>query len=262
MKLYQVDAFAEKQFFGNPAAVCILDDEWPADELMQKIAEENALPETAFLLRRNGEYHIRWFAPCSEIFLCGHATLATGHVMFHHEGYAQEELVLHSNRGRLSVKKEGELLTLDFPLCELEEIDYDPLFDHCFNSKPVEVYKANADIMFVYERESDIHNLVPNLSEIAKLSPLEGVIATARGESVDFVSRVFAPQVGIDEDPVTGSAHTAFAPYWSRILKKNKLVARQLSKRGGQLVCEVAGDRVLISGRAVTYLNGEIFING
>jgi len=259
MKLFIVDAFAEKLFSGNPAAVCPL-NEWLPDELMQEIAAENNLAETAFVVNEKDGYRIRWFTPAVEVDLCGHATLAAAHVLFHHLATGSNELSFQSRSGLLTVTKNDDLLTLNFPADPMSEIPITTGHTNCFNSKPLSAYKGKTDFMFVFSSEDEIENMQPDMNAIAKLDA-RGVIITAHGKETDFVSRFFAPQSGIDEDPVTGSAHTGLTPYWSQKLGKTKLSAIQLSKRKGKLLCELKGDRVLISGKAITYLTGNIQTN-
>jgi len=257
-KIYQVDAFAEKIFSGNPAAVCPL-DKWLSDDLLRKIAKENNLSETAFYIKIGNQYEIRWFTPKVEVDLCGHATLATGYVLFHHEGHKYDIINFHSPRsGKLTVTKQNERLTLNFPTDIYEHI---PLYESLtkgFETQPVEALKGKMDYVLVFETEEQIKNIKFNLSEIAKLEG-RGVIITAKGDQCDFVSRYFAPQFGIDEDPVTGSAHTTLTPYWAKKLNKTELTAIQLSERKGYLQCKYLGERVEISGQGKLYLIGEIF---
>ena len=260
IKIYQIDAFAEKPFEGNPAAVCIL-TKWLPDGLMQNIAAENNLAETAFAVKNKNKYEIRWFTPTTEVDLCGHATLATAFVLFKHYETTAKELAFFSIRsGLLHVRKsDNERLTLDFPVDEIESIAVIDAFEKVCGIRPIEAVKGKTDYLFIFETETDILYLQPNLVLVAKL-PARGIIVTAKGDKVDFVSRFFAPQSGINEDPVTGSAHTTLAPYWSNCLDKEILTARQLSERGGNLYCEMNADRVLISGSAVQYLVGEITV--
>jgi len=257
--MYQVDAFTSELFGGNPAAVCIL-DRWPEDETMQHIANENNLSETAFAVREEKRYIIRWFTPEVEVDLCGHATLATAHVLFNHLGYPSPVVEFHSpHSGQLTVERSGDRLVLDFPADTLEEVPVPEVVVSALHKNPVKALSGKSDLMLIFASQSEIENMKPDFSLLAKLGG-RGVIVTAMGGEVDFVSRFFAPQTGINEDPVTGSAHTTLTPYWSRVLGKKTLTARQLSARGGELVCEKQGDRVKISGQAVTYLVGEINI--
>lgn len=261
IKIYQVDAFTDKLFSGNPAAVCIL-DKWLSDDLMQSIAEENNLAETAFVVRNEKNFEIRWFTPAVEVDLCGHATLASAFVLFNILEYPDSVIRFHSPRsGLLTVEKKDEMLFLDFPSDTLESIRElnNISIEKCIGVQPLELYKGKTDYMVVIEDEQSLKNLQPDLNEIAKLNA-RGLIVTAKGDSVDFVSRFFAPQSGINEDPVTGSAHTSLIPLWSDKLSKTKMMAHQLSPRGGELLCEFKHERCLIGGKARLYLTGEINI--
>lgn len=255
MRIYQVDAFTDHVFGGNPAAVCPLES-WISDEKMQQIAMENNLSETAFFVNEEGIFHIRWFTPEMEIDLCGHATLASAHVIFNHLNYEKEVIKFQYARGTLSVKKNQELLSMDFPVITSEKTEITELIIKSLGKKPLEVFTAR-DLLVVFESEQDILNLKPDFNEMAKIDHL-GVIVTAHGNKVDFVSRFFAPSAGINEDPVTGSAHCMLIPFWAKRLGKNTLEALQLSKRIGKLSCEFKGERVDISGKAITYMTGEI----
>ena len=259
LKIYQVDAFAARRFEGNPAAVVPL-VEWLTDAEMLQIANENNLSETAFYIVEQDQVLLRWFTPAVEVDLCGHATLATAHVLFQHEGFVGEEITFFSPRsGILKVKKEQDLLILDFPADSVERVELGHGMLDAFNPKPKEAYRGKTDWMLVFERESDIRDLAFDLAKIAEF-PVRGVIVTARGEKLDFVSRFFAPQSGVPEDPVTGSAHTTLTPFWAKRLGKDKLQARQISARGGDISCTLGGDRVILGGKGVTYLIGEILI--
>lgn len=258
-KLYQIDAFTENLFAGNPAAVCPL-DKWIDDGIMQKIAMENNLAETVFYVKAGDRYEIRWFTPSVEVDLCGHATLASAFVLFQQENYLGDYINFYSPRsGALKVKKNLNGFTLDFPADEFYEVPVSECITNCFDKKPIEAYKGKTDYMLVFEKEMDIVNIIPQFNFIEKLDA-RGVIITSKGESVDFVSRFFAPQSGIIEDPVTGSAHTTLTPYWTKKLNKNELSAIQLSQRKGYLQCKLSGERVEISGQAKLYLKGEIYI--
>ena len=260
MKLYQVDSFTDELFRGNPAAVCLVQDSnWPAIELMQNIAAENNLAETAFVLDKGGELAIRWFTPTTEVSLCGHATLAAAHVLFTYEGYGGI-LTFKSNHHVLKVAYEGDMLVLDFPMDKIWQIGADDV-PVCFNITPKEVWRGTEEYMLIFESETQVKNAVCDLAKATDID-LDGFIVTAMSDdtNVDFVSRYFAPKIGINEDPVTGSAHTLLVPYWRDILGKNELRAAQLSPRGGKLLCRAEGDRVKIGGKAVTYLIGEILI--
>lgn len=257
--IYQVDAFTSVLFGGNPAAICIL-DHWLRDQTMQKIAAENNLAETAFLVSKGKDYEIRWFTPEAEVDLCGHATLASAHVLFNHLNYSGDRVCFISrNSGNLFVRKLGDLLQLDFPQDHLKPIETPDVLIKAFGIHPLESYKGKTDYLLVFETQAQIENFAPNFEMIAQTGN-RGVIVSAKGDQVDFVSRFFAPQIGVPEDPVTGSAHTSLAPFWAKKFGKNKLTAQQLSKRGGSLTCEIREERVLISGNAITYLIGEISV--
>jgi PhzF family phenazine biosynthesis protein len=258
VKIYQVDAFTDVLFSGNPAAVCPLNS-WLPDSVMQNIAMENNLAETAFFVPEGNNFHIRWFTPTVEVNLCGHATLASAHVLFNHDEFNGGEIRFLSRSGLLRVYKTGDLLTLDFPADSLTPVETLPDVLKAFDIAPVSVLKGKSDYMVVFENEEQVLNLRPNLQQISKLDA-RGIIATARGSETDFVSRFFAPQSGVDEDPVTGSAHTSLTPYWAGVLQKNNLTAVQLSHRKGYLRCENCDGRVHISGKARTFLIGEIEI--
>ena len=257
--IYQVDAFTQEVFKGNPAAVCIL-DQWPEEARMQRIANENNLSETAFAVPVGECYEIRWFTPEMEVELCGHATLATAHVLFKHMKYPGDWICFESvHSGRLTVKRKGDLLTLDFPKDKLEEMVVPAFIVTALQTPPLKAFRGKTDFMFVFASAAEIENMEPDFGLLAQAGG-RGIIVTAPGDDVDFVSRFFAPQTGIDEDPVTGSSHTSLTPYWSKVLGKTRLTARQLSSRGGELICEEKGDRVEISGHAVTYMKGKIRI--
>jgi PhzF family phenazine biosynthesis protein len=256
--IYQVDAFTDTLFSGNPAAVCPL-DEWLPDEVMQKIAMENNLAETAFFVRNENEFSIRWFTPLVEVDLCGHATLASAHVIFNHLSWYSNSIAFMSRSGRLTITREGDLIRLNFPADIISQADPPELLLKSLNIEPLETYTGKTDFMLVLGSQQEVEILNPDY-ELMKKSGGRGVIVTAKGETVDFVSRFFAPQVGVNEDPVTGSAHTTLTPYWSEKLGKTELSALQLSKRKGHLWCKYMADRVEISGKAVTYLDGYIII--
>lgn len=254
--IYQLDAFADRLFAGNPAAVCPLDD-WLPDDVMQSIGAENNLAETAFIVGGNGSYDIRWFTPAVEVDLCGHATLAAGHVVMNHLERGRDDVGFGSRSGRLLVARRGDRLELDFPARSADAHDAPTELLRGLGSVPGEVYLCADDYLTLFADEAAVAALKPDFSMLARLAN-RGVMATAPGTTVDFVSRFFAPAVGIDEDPVTGSAHCALAPFWAQRLGKTTLQARQISKRGGNIECEVRGDRVLLRGRVVEYLRGEI----
>jgi PhzF family phenazine biosynthesis protein len=258
IKIYQVDAFSDRLFSGNPAAVCML-EEWLSEELMQAIAAENNLAETAFVVPGEKQFEIRWFTPTLEVDLCGHATLASAFVLFDLLEYPEETIRFHSHvSGWLMATKKEEMILLDFPVDTLDLVtSMEDEIKNCIGVNPLAVYKGKTDYIAVLENEDVVMYLQPDLQEIAKL-PARGLIVTAKGREVDFVSRFFAPQSGIDEDPVTGSAHTSLLPLWSEKTGKNRLSALQLSKRGGELWCELKEDRCLIGGQARLYLSGEL----
>jgi PhzF family phenazine biosynthesis protein len=253
---YQVDAFASQPFGGNPAGVCPL-KEWLPDEVMQKIAAENNIAETAFFVPKENGFHLRWFTPAVEVDLCGHATLATSHVLFNHLGYAGDQINFQSKSGVLTVTKNNGLLTLDFPADVVKSEQASAELIEGIGVEPDEVYQGKTDYMLVYSSQKIIEQIDPDHRKVAG-SNVRGIMVTAPGDEVDFVSRFFAPQSGIDEDPATGSAHTTMIPYWANRLGKSKMHALQLSTRLGELFCEHHGDRVKISGKAFTYLEGEI----
>jgi PhzF family phenazine biosynthesis protein len=255
---YQIDAFTSKVFGGNPAAVCILDT-WLDAGRLQSIAAENNLSETAFLLPKSrGRYELRWFTPTIEVDLCGHATLASAFVIFSFFDNTLTSVDFETASGLLSVARSGELLSMDFPSRKPEPAEKSSLIAEALGAEPLEVLKSR-DLLVVFKNESTIKNMKPDYSKIMQIDTF-AVIVSAKGEKSDFVSRFFAPKAGIPEDPVTGSAHCTLIPYWSERLGKNKLHAFQLSRRGGELFCENAQDRVRISGHAVIYAKGELFL--
>ncbi|MGD8780631.1 MAG: PhzF family phenazine biosynthesis protein [Ignavibacteria bacterium] len=258
LKMYFVDAFAEEPFTGNPAGVTIL-KQWLPDDVMQNIAAENNLSETAFVVQENDRFYIRWFTPQVEVDLCGHATLASGFVLFNELKFEKKTIIFESKSGILKVTANGDNIALDFPALDLKEITIPENSVEALGIKPVEAYSSIDDYFFVYDSQSVIEKITPDNQELMKYD-CRGIIVTAPGNNVDFVSRFFAPKVGIPEDPVTGSAHTKLIPYWSKKLGKQKFTAKQLSKRGGKLYCSNNGDRVEIAGKAILYLSGEINI--
>jgi len=253
-----VDAFASEPFRGNPAAVCPL-DRWLKDATLQAIAAENNLSETAYYVSENGRYRLRWFTPSVEVDLCGHATLATAHVILDlRREVIEPQVVFDTRSGALTVAREGDLYILDFPSVYPSEAENDSILFEALGSRPA-AFLRTGDCFCVFETEDQIRVLAPDMSKLAKVD-CRGVIVTAPGKDCDFVSRFFGPRAGIPEDPVTGSAHTNLIPYWSRRLGKKKLFARQISQRGGELWCEDRGTRVGIGGRAVNYLEGHITV--
>lgn len=259
-EIFQVDAFCQSLFSGNPAGVCPMES-WPEDKIMQEIAAENNLAETAFFVKSGNQYHIRWFTPAVEVDLCGHATMAAAHVLFNHKGHQEDTITFTSRSGELKVAKTDGGLTLDFPVDDLNPITITDDMFQCFGAIPIEAYRGKTDYMFVFPNESDITNINANLTEIAKYKNIRGIIVTAKGDKVDFVSRFFAPQSGIPEDPVTGSAHTTLTPYWSKKLGKDEMTALQLSPRKGFLKCKNLGERIQISGTAKTFMAGRMFLS-
>ena len=270
LKLYQVDAFTDHLFGGNPAAVCPL-DAWLPDTVMQQMAAENNLAETAFYIPQEGEFALRWFTPTVEVDLCGHATLATAHVLFEIEHYAKPEIGFDTRSGVLTVRKQDDTLAMNFPADTLTPTDLPPeVIDGLGKVSVQEAFRGKSDFLVVLESQDELLSLAPDFRKLGEYRDIRATIVTApsvvtsgvvtSGQEVDFVSRCFAPQSGIDEDPVTGSAHTTLTPYWARRLGKKQLTAQQLSSRRGTLWCTHLGDRVTIAGHAVTYLAGEIEI--
>jgi len=255
LNLYQIDAFTDRVFKGNPAAVCPL-ERWLKDADLQAVAEENNLSETAFYVPAEAGFHLRWFTPKSEVDLCGHATLATAFVIFNFSDYADDTVKFETRSGELMVSKNNELLVMDFPSQPGKPCATPPLLVEGLGKTPIEVLSSE-DYMAVFEHQEDVTALKPNFDALSKLD-LRGVMVTAKGKDVDFVSRFFAPRYGINEDPVTGSAHCALTPYWAGKLNKTKLSAKQVSKRTGYIACELKGNRVFLSGKAVKYLEGKI----
>lgn len=253
--LYQIDAFAGKVFAGNPAAVCPLSG-WLEDGLMQAIAQENNLSETAFFVPLDQGYHIRWFTPAAEVDLCGHATLASAYVLFTYLDPSRTRVTFQSRSGPLTVSREGDLLAMDFPSRPPAPCDAPPALLEALGIGPAEVLRCE-DFFVVLPSEKHVRGVDPDMGLLKKVD-LRGVIVTAQGEESDFVSRFFAPKYGVNEDPVTGSAHCALIPYWSERLGKKDLAARQVSRRGGELFCKDKGGRVVIAGRAVAYMEGTI----
>jgi len=254
---YQIDTFTDRMFAGNPAGVCFL-AEWLQDELMQSIAAENHLAETAFVIQRQSSFELRWFTPAMEVDLCGHATLAPAHVIFRHLGYRGEVIRFETKSGELTVTRKGELLELDFPSRPAVECVDPGLLEQALGIAPRYVGKSR-DYLAVFDSERIVREITPDMDILMELDSL-GVIVTAPGGDCDFVSRFFAPRAGVPEDPVTGSAHSTLIPYWANRLGKSQLYARQISARGGQLYCEDRDQRVGIAGRAVTYSVGFLQI--
>ncbi len=257
--IYQVDAFSGTLFHGNPAAICPL-EKWLDDEVLQSIAAENNLAETAFYVPNGKGYHLRWFTPGVEVDLCGHATLASAHVILAIRGETSENrVVFHSKSGELSVDREGDLYALDFPSRPPSECAVDGSLAEALGATPKQVLGAR-DYLCIFDTEEEVRALTPNMDKLAAIDRF-ATIVTAPGRDCDFVSRFFARAKGVPEDPVTGSAHCTLIPYWSKRLGKTKLHARQISKRGGELFCEDRGDRVKIAGHATKFLEGFIDID-
>lgn len=255
--LYQIDAFTGRLFRGNPAAVCPL-EEWLEDEQMQAIAAENNLSETAFFVRHGEGYQLRWFTPKVEVDLCGHATLASAFVILNYLEPAREEARFETRSGELVVRRNGDLLAMDFPAREPWRCECPVALSQALGKPPLELWEAR-DYMAVYESEDEVRALAPDMGALVVVGHF-AVIVTAPGREADFVSRFFAPAAGVPEDPVTGSAHCTLVPYWAKRLGKTQLKARQVSARGGELFCEYHGERVTIAGHVVRYLEGTIYL--
>jgi PhzF family phenazine biosynthesis protein len=255
---YEVLAFTDRPFSGNPAGVCLLEEKWLPDQLLQQIAAENNLAETAFLIERENHFDLRWMTPTIEVDLCGHATLASGHVLFHHFGYKGDSIRFQSKGGELNVRREGQRLVLDFPAQSLDACATPAKLMEGLRAEPTTVLKGR-DYFAVFESEAEVAAIAPDFEIVSQLDA-QGVIVTAPGNEVDFVSRYFVPRAGIPEDPVTGSTHCVLIPYWAKRLGKRELRARQISPRGGDLFCEDRGPRVDIGGQALTYSEGKLHI--
>jgi predicted PhzF superfamily epimerase YddE/YHI9 len=256
--IYQIDAFSNRVFAGNPAAVCPI-EEWLEDSVLQGIAQENNLSETAFFVPQGNGYHIRWFTPVAEVDLCGHATLASAFVIFNYLDTSRKQVTFDSRSGKLTVGRQKDLLSMDFPSQPPVRCRPPRELIEGLGKAPLRVL-CSEDYFAVFSSESDIMELKPDMGLLKKLD-LRGVIVTAKGNKVDFVSRFFAPKLGVNEDPVTGSAHCALTPYWANKLKKKDLHAHQVSQRGGELFCKDRGNRVIISGKAVQFMEGSITLN-
>lgn len=257
--IYQIDAFTDECFSGNPAAVCIL-EEWLPKKAMQYIAAENNLSETAFVLYSKGVYNIRYFSPSIEIELCGHATLASAYVVFRAADDDVKEVIFRTQkRGDLRVSKEGDQLLMLLPKDECHPVEANDVLEHGLGAKPKELFMGKTDYLALFETQEEIELLQPDFISLRKLN-VRGIIVTAPGKDVDFVSRFFAPPSGIDEDPVTGSAHTTLTPFWAERLNKKQMIAKQVSQRGGTLLVEELENHVKITGNAVLFMRGEIFL--
>ncbi|MBB6459442.1 PhzF family phenazine biosynthesis protein [Flammeovirga kamogawensis] len=262
LPIYQIDAFTSDVFKGNPAAVIPLTS-WIDENIMQAIAMENNLSETVFFKKEKDYYSIRWFTPETEIRLCGHATLATAHYLFKHENLASKTIKFHSHlSGDLSVEKNEKGYTLNFPSQKPIDFSKPEYLESALGCEINYCLKNGMFILCEVTNEKTLLDLTPDFSLINTKNPELGIIVTSKSsqENVDFVSRFFHPGIGINEDPVTGSAHTVLIPYWAEKLNKKEMIAKQLSKRGGELHCVLLEDKVLISGNAVTYLKGEIYV--
>lgn len=259
LTVYYIDAFANKLFEGNPAAVIPLTS-WLSDDVMQALASENNLSETAYFVESNGKYQIRWFTPVAEVRLCGHATLASAYVLFNELGYNRDTIRFESLSGELYVKRNEDEMVLDFPAQPPVKCCAPLALLDALGVKPIEVLK-NEDYIVVIKDENDVISIEPLFDRLLEV-PLRGVIVTAKSNRYDFVARFFGPKLGVNEDPVTGSAYTQLAPYWGASLGKTCMSARQESSRGGDVGLEIVGDRVLISGGAVKYMEGQILIDG
>ena len=255
MKQFIVDAFSERIFHGNQAAICVM-DAWLTDELMINIARENNFSETAFTVKTNDGYEIRWFTPGGEVKLCGHATLATSYVLFRYYETDKNNLVFHSLSGDLLIGKDGDYIAMDFPMLRCHETEITSLMAEAFGTMPLEAY-IDDRLLLVYENEQIIRNMKPDFEKVALLHE-HGVAVTSAGSDYDCVSRFFAPRFKVNEDPVTGSAHCMIAPYWGERLGKNTIRAYQASERGGELLCELREDRVVIKGKSALYSIGEL----
>ncbi len=256
-QIFQIDAFTDSQFKGNPAAVIPLDS-WLEDDVLQKIAAENNLSETAFYVPTSTGFHLRWFTPLTEVNMCGHATLATAWVLINEFNYKHDEILFETRSGLLKVKHAANLYELNFPVTIAKECPIEAPLLTAFGKAPLEILAAD-DYLLLFENETCIKELKPDYLLLQQLG-LRGVVITAPGDNCDFVSRWFGPNVGVNEDPVTGSAHTCLTPYWANKLDKTNLTAKQISKRGGELSCELKGERVLLKGKAKLYMKGEIFL--
>ena len=256
--IYQVDAFTLGPFTGNPAAVCPL-DHWIDDDTMQRIAAENNLAETAFIVAREGGYDLRWFTPTVEVDLCGHATLAAGYVVLNHLRVDLNSVAFETISGQLVVSREGDRLVMDFPSRPPKPSSVSKELSDALGKRPSEVHLSR-DLLVVYDSEEVVRNLSPDQAKLLALDEGFGVIVTAKGKTVDFVSRFFVPKGGIAEDPVTGSAHCTLVPFWAERLGWSELIAHQVSARGGELHCELRDDRVIMSGHCVLFLTGSIHL--
>lgn len=259
MKQYIVDAFTEKVFHGNQAAVCVLDS-WPAESLMMDITRENNFSETAFTVKEEDGYRLRWFTPGGEIDLCGHATLATAYVLLRFYKPEAQSITFHTMSGDLFIGRRGEFITMDFPAYTCREIPVTDQMEEALGARPREAY-LDRDLLLVYDDEATVRTMKPDFENVARIEGVKvGVAVTAPGTSYDCVSRFFAPNLAIDEDPVTGSVHCMIAPYWAKRLGKSVIHAYQASARGGEMVCEIEGDRVVLLGKAALFSVSELMV--
>ena len=259
IRIFYVDAFTEELFKGNPAAVCIL-EEWPGDDVLQAIAFENNLSETAFVNLKEDPLQIRWFTPTLEVELCGHATLATARILFDEYFQNDTKISFQSKSGELIALQKDDMIYLDFPIDHPAVIESEPLITESLKCEPIEILKGRSDYLAILASEKDIKNLQPDFSTMAELNS-RGLVVSAESSKFDFISRCFYPQTGVNEDPVTGSAHCMLAAYWGKKLNKNKLNAYQASPRGGYLQCEISNERIILGGLSKRYLEGTINLN-
>ena len=259
LPIYQIDAFTDKPFHGNPAAVVPL-SEWLPNETLQKIAMENNLSETAFFVADGEKFHLRWFTPTTEVDLCGHATLATSFAIFEELGYDKDTIHFTGLSGDLYITKTDNGMTMDFPLWPYETVENDAAISEALGAKPESIY-SGYDWVALYDDENTVRNLTPDFEKLGKIGKMRGIIATAKSDGEhDFISRAFFPAIGIHEDPVTGSAHCILAPFWKERLNKSEFFAHQASARGGDLHLKINGDRLEITGQACLFMKGEIHI--
>jgi len=262
IKIFQIDAFTSKYFLGNPAAVCPLEN-WLDDRILQEIAEENNLSETAFFVpdinSKKNNFAIRWFTPAAEVNLCGHATIAAAYVIYHELNWQNSIINFSSHSGQLTTKKIDENIEIIFPKAQLKKLPHNHDLAAALGANYRELYFAGEDYLTIFNNENEVKNLTPNFN-LLKDFQVRGIVASSLGEDVDFVSRAFFPRLNVNEDPVCGSAHTYLTPYWQQILGKNSLHAKQISKRGGEIFCSSEGDKIILSGKCKLYLRGEIFI--
>lgn len=259
MRQYVVDAFTDQVFHGNQAAVCVMES-WPDEQLMKDIARENNFSETAFVVREGAAWRLRWFTPTIEIDLCGHATLATAFVLFSFYEQDAKRITFHTMSGDLYIGRRGDLIAMDFPAYELREVPVTDQMADALGARPREAY-LDRDLLLVYDDEAVVREMKPNIDLVAEL-PGMAACPTAPGADFDCVSRFFAPDMGVYEDPVTGSAHCMIAPYWASRLGKDKIHAYQASARGGEMVCEIAGDRVVLLGKAALFSVADLVAFG